>query len=277
MSNITLATFEQAVARKLGLYHAFKVTTEGGNNFDNFMATECKRYSNNVLWNKWVRVVRDVAFDRQIKANGQERGEIFFYEPYTQKIVVDDTAEITNYSMADIDRCINEAIEMCFPELNTPVQDKTLEVSSTSMYHLVPSNIRIIQRVEIGGDITETNDSTWIRCDWEEHWISGVKYISVDSFASGCKIRISGLATYGEYTTPASVLDFPIEWKRVITYGAVYNILTQYINMSGNDSKELAAIANLFVKEHNNLKAKFVMVPFATQTADSSFRMNYEG
>ena len=131
MPNMTLSEMEILVARKMGIYDSITVTADGAADGLDLYSTGLCAYADNSLFNKWARVTQSTTVVvLQIAENWRELGQLKFYKPFGAKIVATSTVEIFNYNPEDMDRCINEAIEMCFPELCMPVQDKTTPVSN---------------------------------------------------------------------------------------------------------------------------------------------------
>jgi hypothetical protein len=280
MSNISLATLEVKVARHTSFYESVLVTTDGDAGGKDFISTSLAKYEDGSLAGKWYRITQSTTVKTGvIKNNFSEEGKITLYDAFGAAIVEGSTVQLFSFDPAIIAECINDAIEMSYPELSKAYDDRATTTPTTAPYYCtIPTGIKRVQRVEVGFD--STDQGNWLPLDFEEVF-SGtplVKKLKLINYQyQGSMLRIAGVGVIGAYTTLASTLDIPEEWVRPLVLGACYNLYTRLASgLSNNDSKEADVIATKFNKEYMLQKAIRATAHF-NDSAQKQFEVISEG
>lgn len=253
--NITLATMEQKVAKQLNFYKAVTTTTNGESDYKSFVASALCEYDDHTLADKWCRITKSTTVSvHKIKDNYQDTGKVFLYVAFASQITTGCTVQIFNYDPTLIGECINDAIEMSYPELSRPYDDKSTTTPSSAPYYCwIPTGIKLVQKVEVGLD--STDQGNWIPVDFEIVYVNSVALIKLVNYQyQGSLLRIAGVGVLGSYTltSQASSLAIPEEWIRPLVFAACYNLFTRISSsISSNDNKELLAMADKYYKEYS--------------------------
>lgn len=131
MSNITLATLREYVARELGLWKEYATTSAGSTSLDTLVSSQIADYDDESLREHFVLITdsTDTSLEgnvRRIKLNQSPSGTVNVYRPFGTQVPSASTFELMKHDPDEITKFINRTIRDSYPYLCKLIVDTSL-------------------------------------------------------------------------------------------------------------------------------------------------------